>query len=120
MQPGGLLALTTPNARWEERYKAGTHRLQPIENWLTPEALVQLLMSAGFEVIDLATFGVHWSNMPYRTNRLYALLKKVGRRLGAWNAVEDFESWVARCLGRGIGQICIARLKPSTSAEAQG
>lgn len=52
LRPGGWLVLTTPNGSvWPEYEALFRGRLQPIENWIAPEPLVQLLSEAGFEVL---------------------------------------------------------------------
>lgn len=112
LAPGGLLLLTTPNARFEARYKAGTQGLQPVENWLDQPTLARHLEDAGFSLLEQATLGAHWSNMPYRRSRLYRLKKKIGRRLKVWRPVDDFESWLAGRLHRGI-TLTVAARKPT-------
>ncbi len=102
LRPGGLLLLTTPNARFEARYKAGTKGLQPIENWLDARALRRLAVDAGFEVLAESTLGAHWSNMPYQRSAPYHFGKSILRRLRWWQPVGNFESWLASRLGRGI------------------
>lgn len=117
IRPGGLLLLTTPNARFEARYKAGTRNLQPVENWLAAAGLRRLVEAAGFEVLGTGTLGAHWSNMPYRRTLPYRLAKRVGRRLRLWEPVEDGESWLAGRLGRGITLTMAARKPGATSSD---
>lgn len=112
IQPGGLLLLTTPNARFETRYKAGTRGLQPVENWLTAAQLRALVEDAGFEVLGHGTLGAHWANMPYQRWAPYRLGKRILRRLGWWRPVDDVESWLAGRLGRGITLSLVARKAP--------
>jgi SAM-dependent methyltransferase len=52
--PGGLLLLTTPNGNvWNDfvHDRRFLHALQPVENWLTPSRLSQVLRSAGFKIV---------------------------------------------------------------------
>ncbi len=108
-KPGGLLLLTTPNARFEVRYKAGTRGLQPIENWLDKRTLERLLDDAGFEILESSTTGAHWANMPYQRIALYRLIKRSLRRLRAWSPVDTIEHQLAGRLGRGITLLIAAR-----------
>jgi 2-polyprenyl-3-methyl-5-hydroxy-6-metoxy-1,4-benzoquinol methylase len=53
LKPGGWLLLTTPNGNvFDEfcRHRRQFQTLQPIEKWLTPARLSQLLRAKGFEV----------------------------------------------------------------------
>lgn len=109
LAPGGLLVLTTPNARFERRYKAGTRGLQPIENWLDRASLDTLLEDAGFEILDRATTGAHWANLPYQRWWIYRLIKRIGRRFRLWSPIDGFEHWLAGRLGRGITLLVAAR-----------
>lgn len=55
LSPGGWLLLTTPNGNvWADylRDRRFLHTLQPIENWLTPARLSQLLRAAGFTIVS--------------------------------------------------------------------
>jgi 2-polyprenyl-3-methyl-5-hydroxy-6-metoxy-1,4-benzoquinol methylase len=53
LKPHGWLLLTTPNGNvWPEfeMDRRGLHALQPVENWLKPSRLSQILRAAGFEI----------------------------------------------------------------------
>lgn len=56
LKPGGLLVVTTPRA---ELYKKWTRRFgrpsQPIEEWISTDALRRLLDECGFDVLESAT-----------------------------------------------------------------
>lgn len=112
LAPGGLLLLTTPNGRFEARYKAGTKGLQPIENWLDAAGLRGLLEDAGLRLAALTTDGAHWSNMPYQRWALYRLAKRLGRRCRVWSPFDRFEHWLAGRVGRGITLLAVARRVP--------
>lgn len=109
LTPGGLLLLTTPNARFETAYKATTTALQPIENWLDGSALATLLRDAGLEILVSRTTGAHQANMPYQRLAPYRLGKRVARRFRFWTPIDAVEQWLAGALGRGITLLVAAR-----------
>lgn len=63
LRPGGELLLTMPNRRAARKYWAAPLRVetrQPIENWLTPKELEQLL-SPWFEILSHSTHNARYS-----------------------------------------------------------
>ena len=55
VKPGGYVILTTPNARHFDRWKKTAPFQQPIEEWVTPKQLRQLL-EVDFDVSTSTTF----------------------------------------------------------------
>ena len=53
MRPGGVLILTTPNKQVSRRMRFVDGELQPIENWLEPTALRELLNGTGWTVTTM-------------------------------------------------------------------
>jgi len=54
LAPGGWILLTTPNGRLWQRYRADPRNapyIQPIENWLTPTELSELVRESGYRVV---------------------------------------------------------------------
>jgi 2-polyprenyl-3-methyl-5-hydroxy-6-metoxy-1,4-benzoquinol methylase len=54
LSPGGLLLITTPNGNVWDRFASDrrfVHALQPIERWIRPSRLSQLLRTANFKML---------------------------------------------------------------------
>jgi 2-polyprenyl-3-methyl-5-hydroxy-6-metoxy-1,4-benzoquinol methylase len=81
----GWLVMTTPNGNvWEEfrAHKVYGKQLQPLENWVTPDELRNLLAEAGFEVVRHEGRPVHsfrhGRTAPLQTERMHRLATKLG------------------------------------------
>ncbi len=135
LRPGGHLVLTVPNRYVMERWYGRARRysdelllmpemhrrgyLQPIESWLTPVELRELL-SECFDVVDMTTvcFGVgHRDWLRLANSRK---LQAVVRALGMGNV---WDRWRGK-LGWGLHVAVLARAKPGIapvhSADATG
>lgn len=62
LKQGGYLLLTTPNGLWKEAfYQNGREAWkQPVENWLRPDALQNLLQQSGFSLVNAKSFNAEW------------------------------------------------------------
>lgn len=62
LKTGGLLVLTTPNAKWKKEFYSNGREAwkQPLENWRSKEELVTLLAEQGFTVHKKTSFNSEW------------------------------------------------------------
>jgi 2-polyprenyl-3-methyl-5-hydroxy-6-metoxy-1,4-benzoquinol methylase len=92
--PGGVLLLTTPNGNvWDDfvHDRRFLHALQPVENWLTPSRLSQLLRSAGFKIIvheGRAVRECRYGKRAWFQRRIFwRLIKLLGREASYYRAI---------------------------------
>jgi len=104
LKPGGLLLLTTPNGRWKQRWLARPDvRPQPIENWLHPTELAQLI-GQPCDVLEQATLFVPWQD----GSRAGRTMTRLDRRLGGLGPAA-----ITARLGGGLYSVILGR-KPLT------
>jgi SAM-dependent methyltransferase len=92
--PGGLLLLTTPNGNvWNDytRDRRFLHALQPVENWLTPSRVSQLLRSAGFTIVvheGRVVRECRYGKRPWFQRRIvWRCIKLLGREASYYRAI---------------------------------
>jgi 2-polyprenyl-3-methyl-5-hydroxy-6-metoxy-1,4-benzoquinol methylase len=110
LRPGGLLVLTTPNARVQERRSRAELEawgLQPIEKWLDRRGLDRLL-GMRFRTLELRTIVAGYGS---RGALAFVNSPKLRRLLGALGLGRTYDC--ARCrLGLGLHLVALARLLP--------
>ena len=100
VKPGGLLLITTPNGRWKQRWMARPDvRPQPIEQWLHPSELADLVSRHCDGIVQTTVF-VPWRHGS-RTGRA---MMRFDRHLGSLGP----GSLIAG-LGGGLYSILLAR-----------
>jgi 2-polyprenyl-3-methyl-5-hydroxy-6-metoxy-1,4-benzoquinol methylase len=100
VKPRGLMLLTTPNARWRQRWLARPlTRPQPVENWLLPSEL-RALVAPYFDTLVQTTFFVPWDH----GSRPGRVMLALDRRLGALRPSRLIER-----LGGGLYSVLLAR-----------
>ena len=103
VEPGGLLLITTPNGRWKQRWMARPDvRPQPIEQWLHPAELADLVRRR-CDVIVHTTVFVPWRH----GSRSGRAMMRLDQRLGSVGP----GSLIAG-LGGGLYSILLARRRP--------
>jgi 2-polyprenyl-3-methyl-5-hydroxy-6-metoxy-1,4-benzoquinol methylase len=100
VKPGGLVIMTTPNARHFDRWKKTAPFEQPLEEWVTPRQLRQLL-EVDFDISSSTTFFFYIGSGVL--NR--ALNNRVSRFIRRTGSVDD----VLGRLGLGLYGITVGR-----------
>lgn len=112
LKPGGLLLMTCPNGLQKAAWKTDNASEQPIEKWLTPTALSNLLRSS-LDIIRHETFYLYFSYAGIRRLFNAPKFRRLLSRIGMLRLVE-----VLRCqAGAGLYQLVVAR-KPRLTHEA--
>jgi 2-polyprenyl-3-methyl-5-hydroxy-6-metoxy-1,4-benzoquinol methylase len=112
LKPGGILLMTTPNARWYDYhfYKERIMWKQPVEQWLSKESIFEML-NPRFNIETLNTFHAHWIH-DYRTFGLPGLLGNSLWRKGLtlFGLKKRYLQWLEK-KGFGLYHIVCARKK---------
>jgi SAM-dependent methyltransferase len=104
VRPGGLLLITTPNGRWKQRWMSRADvRPQPIERWLHPAELTDLVRGH-CDVVAQTTVLVPWQHGSPAGRAMNRLDRYMGR-IGPGPLI-------AR-LGGGLYSVLLARRPPN-------
>jgi 2-polyprenyl-3-methyl-5-hydroxy-6-metoxy-1,4-benzoquinol methylase len=113
LAPGGFVLITCPNALQQPAWNKVNPTRQPIEKWLTPAGLRDLLLPA-FDITYQSTFYLYFTLDGVRrvTNA-----PKVVSALSSVRMLRAFEG-LRQSLGSGLYQIAVARRR-ATDAPAR-
>lgn len=102
LTPGGLLLLTTPNGRWKRRWMARPDvHPQPLENWLHPAALAQLV-DRRCDIVAQTTVFVPWQD----GSRAGRIMARLDGRLGEMGPAS-----VTARFGGGLYSVVLGRAR---------